>query len=720
MFSRCVTVNLFVACALAVCVPVRAASGPVVITNQPQNITVCECGPATFRVGVDGTPPFAFQWYRFDDATGAGANPINGATQPSYTMPYIQRAWSGAQFAVVITNANGSVTSRWATVYVADCPTPPRLIAAAGQPDPTRVLLTFAANCGLDAGSARESFNYGISGGINVTAAQLRGGTNVLLTTDAPLASGATYSVTASNVSDVMGNIMEFGNVSFTASLFTPGFLRMDVFTNYGPCDPLPCFFDPNFPDNPAARFYLTQMNSRDAYPDDSHDNYYARLWGYFVPDQTTNYTFYLSSDDASKLWLSTDENPTNKLLLTQEPGCCNPFSAHASSPRPLVAGQRYFFELMYHEGGGGDYAVASIDGANPIPGGFLGIYADPAVASLSITQHPASTTFYHPPVLLSQDFNSNDGGFTAQTPRIYDGPWIYSAANGSWRETGQDSDNGQPNTSFLNSPTLVVTSPGALMLSLAHRYSFEVGGNILRWDGGQIRLSVNGGAWSAVPPEAFTQNGYNGAVYSNSPSELGGQPAFVSQSPGYAIAFITSTATLGNFNAGDSVQIQFMAANDSSVRGAVPNWDIDHLEITQGSTPSVTFSVGIVASIAGSTNPVPFYQWYRDSGLGFMPIAGANLASYTFIPQLSDHQARFRVLVSVPGAIETSSEALLTAAAIDIRRSTGGVMLSWPAGGTLQETTNLAAPWTDRANAPNPLVISNGPTRFFRVRFPR
>jgi hypothetical protein len=171
---------------------------------------------------------------------------------------------------------------------------------------------------------------------------------------------------------------MEPGSVSFTAWPFTPGFFRMDVFTNYGPCDPIACSFDPNFPDNPAARFYLTHVDSRDAYTDDSHESYYARLWGYFVPNQTTNYTFYLRSDDASQLWLSTNGAPTNKVLLIQELGCCNAFSAHASAPRSLVAGQRYFLELVYHEGTGGDFGQASIDGINPIPGELLGIYADP------------------------------------------------------------------------------------------------------------------------------------------------------------------------------------------------------------------------------------------------------------------------------------------------------------------------------------------------------
>jgi hypothetical protein len=51
---------------------------------------------------------------------------------------------------------------------------------------------------------------------------------------------------------------------------------------------------------------------------------------------------------------------------------------------------------------------------------------------------------------------------------------------------------------------------------------------------------------------------------------------------------------------------------------------------------------------------------------------------------------------------------------------------LSWPAGAVLQETTNItpAAPdyfqanWHDVTNASSPMVLSNAPTRFFRVKY--
>jgi hypothetical protein len=48
-------------------------------------------------------------------------------------------------------------------------------------------------------------------------------------------------------------------------------------------------------------------------------DNYVQRLSTWFVPPTTGRYVFYLSSDDDSDLFLSTDENEANKRLIAQQ-----------------------------------------------------------------------------------------------------------------------------------------------------------------------------------------------------------------------------------------------------------------------------------------------------------------------------------------------------------------------------------------------------------------
>jgi hypothetical protein len=471
-------------------------------------------------------------------------------------------------------------------------------------------------------------------------------------------------------------------------------------------------------------------------YPTDAREGYGARISGYFTPQVTTNYTFYLRSDDSSQLWLSTDANPANTNLLTAETACCNPFSAHASASTSRVAGQPYYLELLYKEGTGGDYGQAAMkitgdptspDSLLPINSLFLSSLADPVGASITITQQPSNKTFAGATAAFTVDLNSNDGGFTVQTPQAYPGAWHYDGTAGSWREDGEDAEDGHPNTSLLTSPSLTVRASGAVVLTFSHRYSREPG----QWDGAQVRVSVNGGPFTPVPGSAFTQNGYNGTVLANSASLLAGQEAFVNDSPGYASGMITSVANLGNLNAGDTIRIQFVAASDTNTRGTVPNWEIDSvsapaLDYLQGATVStVTFSVGATGvNFESGTNPPTVYQWFRNDGAGFKPIIGADRPSYSLAPQLADNNAQFQAAVYIPGAQAASTPATLTVTGgaapgrLSIVKSGGQVTISWTSSNCLQETTALgpSAVWTSSAVVNGVPFTPGAGNKFYRL----
>jgi hypothetical protein len=93
--------------------------------------------------------------------------------------------------------------------------------------------------------------------------------------------------------------------------------------------------------------------------PIDRADNFGARLTTYLTPLATGNYTFWVASDDSSELWLSTDENPMNKVLIAKVTGWTSPdqftkYSSQKSSLVSLTAGSTYYLEGLYKEGGGG------------------------------------------------------------------------------------------------------------------------------------------------------------------------------------------------------------------------------------------------------------------------------------------------------------------------------------------------------------------------------
>ena len=84
---------------------------PPTISTQPASQTITAGKTATFTVVAAGTAPLTYQWQK------NGAN-IAGATATSYTTPVTATTDSGSKFAVVVSNAAGTVTSAAATLTV--------------------------------------------------------------------------------------------------------------------------------------------------------------------------------------------------------------------------------------------------------------------------------------------------------------------------------------------------------------------------------------------------------------------------------------------------------------------------------------------------------------------------------------------------------------------------------------------------------------------------
>jgi hypothetical protein len=121
--------------------------------------------------------------------------------------------------------------------------------------------------------------------------------------------------------------------------------------------------------------------------------NFARRVSGYFVPPSTGAYVFFVNGDDDTDLFISTDNTPGNKRLVCQEVGWSNPWTwvgqgggGTVSQKRsdqwsngtgtpwsagiPLNAGQRYYMEADFHQGGGGANVEATYKLlADPDPG---------------------------------------------------------------------------------------------------------------------------------------------------------------------------------------------------------------------------------------------------------------------------------------------------------------------------------------------------------------
>ncbi len=133
-----------------------------------------------------------------------------------------------------------------------------------------------------------------------------------------------------------------------------------------------------DFPGKPFLRDVLPQL----ATPVNWSDSYGTRLLGYLHVPESGEFTFWISGDDQSELYLSSDADPSNKERIAFVKGWTkveqwNRYEDQQSEPIVLTAGERYFIEVLNKEGGGGDHVEVAWEGPGLpsrqiIHGGFL------------------------------------------------------------------------------------------------------------------------------------------------------------------------------------------------------------------------------------------------------------------------------------------------------------------------------------------------------------
>ncbi len=147
----------------------------------------------------------------------------------------------------------------------------------------------------------------------------------------------------------------------------------------------------------PTSIRYLTKFEI----PANAADYYGARVRGIICAPYTADYIFYISSDDESALWLSTDTNKANKQQIARVPGWVNQYvwdqyPEQKSAPIHLEAGKKYYIEALMKEGPGGDHlevkwqTVYGID--EIIPGTFLNLPCKQQTINFASTTTPVGS----------------------------------------------------------------------------------------------------------------------------------------------------------------------------------------------------------------------------------------------------------------------------------------------------------------------------------------
>ena len=217
---------------------------------------------------------------------------------------------------------------------------------------------------------------------------------------------------------------------------------------------------------------------------------------------------------------------------------------------------------------------------------------------------------------VYSEDFEAGLGGWTLTNEGVYSG-W----PNFDWTQDAS-LPGGRPGAAaFATDPIIGSCDAGSgdisgvmrmesggiaipasntatTRLAFDHYVATEVG-----WDGGNLKMSVNGGAFTLVPAAAFTFNDYNSTLQSaaaGNTNPLAGQRAFTGTDGGaLGGSWGQSQVDLGaaGVNPGDTVMLRYDMGLDGC--NGLDGWYVDDVNVYSCEPNAAPVCTGAVASIS-------------------------------------------------------------------------------------------------------------------------
>ena len=176
-----------------------STEGNVAIVAPPASQSVSQGGRAEFRIVVDGTGPYSYQWYSNGIA-------IPGAGNWKYVTPITRLSDSGTEYSVTVTGSANTVSNDVPAVLTVDAN--PLAVVSVGSADGSTVGLRF--NQPVDKATAEDPNNYTIDGQPALKATLRADGETVLLISPT-LLTGA-FTVTNQNTLDLSGGAVGSAN----------------------------------------------------------------------------------------------------------------------------------------------------------------------------------------------------------------------------------------------------------------------------------------------------------------------------------------------------------------------------------------------------------------------------------------------------------------------------------------------------------------------------
>jgi hypothetical protein len=493
--------------------------------------------------------------------------------------------------------------------------------------------------------------------------------------------------------------------------------------------------------------------------PTNVGDNYGARITGFITPETTGSYIFFMSTDDNGELYLSTDDKSANKVLIASEPqwGAVRAWTApdrrpgcpdaceNRSAPIRLEGGKRYFTELLYKEGGGGDNGAVTwikqgdplpANGSPPLRGKLIGSFADPNAGPPSITSQPvgaslpsggkatlSASAIGTPPLTYEWSFQAF--GQRAGSPVAGATTASLAAAEAGIYSVTVKNDEG----SSASAPAMVVTE-GTLFIE-AEDFNFG-GGNYIKDKPIGMSGSYPGGAFRDLGTDAdagidFNNPGGNaGQPYRSTTPVAAGKPNQHSDGLPRGSFDVGVNHVVGWNDAGDwqnYTRVFPEPAKDYTIVGRLSsggnaiNGQLD--EVTAGAKTANQTLKKIGAFKPGrATAGWDIMEWFPlidDAGKPVtVKLGGEKTFRFTTLP---DANLDIDYMMFIPVGGPTPPPPTAPRFTKVFKQDANRIVLEWIGAGTLQQADSVTGPWTDVANASSPRTITPAGSKFYRLR---
>jgi len=628
--------------------------------------------------------------------------------------------------------------------------TKPTLVSAAAAASGTTFTIVFSEK--VDPVTAGATANYTITPSLAVTGVAVKGNT-VTLTTAKQNLNGTEYTIAVSNVQDLSKQtIVAASKVSAYAFVtLREGVMKFSAWFGISGTPVQNLLDDPRYPATPDKVGAAFGFNSRDVFGNDSNDNYGATLEGVLTPTESGSYRFFVYSDDASQLFLSTDDKEANLVQIAEETGCCNfftePDSPRTSEPVALTAGKKYFIRLIYKEGGGGDYGQVAwrkegdktpASALKPIPGKFFTseAVASPAGFIQSVTPTPKTVQAGNNIEIVHVDGRTPQT--VATTSLEVDGvkvaatiakSGIYLTVNYVANFAANTKHSAKFNyLDIAGKPTSYEWSFSTNPLNDANALFIEA--EDFDFDGGQTITDQKIGMNGKYPGDAFLGKGGVEEVDFHNGGNAG-QPYRADTKVAAGKGPNGGGRNRGLFDVDVNYTVGWNDAGDwQNYTRTFP-------------TPAKKYSVYGFASSGGS--PIQFTLDEVTAGVGtetqtLKPLADLkpgratagwdNLELFQFTnpgtqdPAVLELGGKKTLRITLPAgngdidyiAFIPAPDAAPKFTSI-VRNANGSLTLTWTGGGKLQSAASLKGPWTDVAGAASPLTLTpNADAQFARI----